>query len=120
MQAYKNAPTRNLKIQNLTLYTYRYPMKKLQKLHEPYESITSWQIKRAITHAREYGPGLSVEKSSSSPVRLDTNRVDHFINFINCPYFYQDVAFGTRKSKLNIGFKKYSCQMGFEQLLAQL
>ena len=103
MQAYKNAPTRNLKIQNLTLYTYRYPMKKLQKLHEPYESITSWQIKRAITHARECGPGLSVEKSSSSPVRLDTSRVDHFIDFINSPYFYQDVAFRTRKSKLNIG-----------------
>ena len=29
MQAYKNAPTRNLKIQNLSLYAYRYPMKKL-------------------------------------------------------------------------------------------
>jgi len=44
MQAYKNAPTRNLKTQILSLYAYRYPMKKLQKLHEPYESITTWQI----------------------------------------------------------------------------
>ena len=54
MQAYKNAPTRNLKTQILSLYAYRYPMKKLQKLHEPYESITTWQIKRARAHAREW------------------------------------------------------------------
>ena len=79
MQAYKNAPTRNLKTQILSLYAYRYPMQKLQKLHEPYESITTWQIKRARTHARECGPGLLVEKSSSYRVRLDTTLVDHFI-----------------------------------------
>lgn len=52
-------------------------MKKLQKLHEPYENISTWQIKRARTHARECGPGLSVEKSSSYRVRLYTNLVDH-------------------------------------------
>ena len=103
MQAYKNAPTRNLKTQILSLYAYRYPMKKLQKLHEPYESITTWQIKKARTHARECGPGLTVEKSLSYRVRLDTTLVDHFIDFINRPYFYQDVAFGTRKLKLNNG-----------------
>ena len=103
MQAYKNAPTRNLKTQILSLYAYRYPMKKLQQLHEPYESISTWQIKKARTHARECGPGLSVEKSSSYRVRLDTTLVDHFIDFINRPYFYQDVAFGTRKLKLNNG-----------------
>ena len=90
MQAYKNPLTRNLKtqIQVLSLYAYRYPMKKLQKLHEPYESTTTWQTKRERTHARECGPGLSVEKSSSYRVRLDTTLVDHFIDFINRPYFY--------------------------------
>ncbi|KAK2557586.1 hypothetical protein P5673_020349, partial [Acropora cervicornis] len=41
MLAYKNAPTRNLKTQTLSLYAYRCQMKKLQKLHEPYESITT-------------------------------------------------------------------------------
>ena len=78
-------------------------MKKLQKLHEPYESITTWQIKRARAHARECGPGLLAEKSSSYRVRLDVTLVDHFIDFINRPYFYQDVAFGTQKLKLNNG-----------------
>ena len=103
MQAYKNAPTKNLKRQILSIYAYRYPVKKLQRLHEPYESLTAWQIKRARAHAREFGPGFTVEKSSSHRIRLDTNLVDHFIGFINRPYFYQDVAFGTRKLKLDNG-----------------
>ena len=90
MQAYKNPPTRNLKtqIQVLSLYAYRYPMKKLQKLHGPYESTTTWQTKRERTHARECGPGLSVDKSSSYRVQLDTTLVDHSIDFMNRPYFY--------------------------------
>ena len=103
MQAYKNAPTGNLKTQILSLYAYRYPMEKLQKLHEPFESITMWQIKRARAHAREYGPGFTLEKASSYRVRLDTALVDHFIEFVNRPYFYQDVSFGTRKLKLDNG-----------------
>ena len=89
MQASKNAPPRNLKTQILSLYAYRYPMKKLQKLHESYESITIWQIRRARTHARECGPGLLVEKSSSYRVRLDTTLVHHFIDFTNRTYFYK-------------------------------
>ena len=30
-------------------------------------------------------------------------KVDHFIDFINRPYFYQDVAYGTRVLKLDSG-----------------
>ena len=87
MQAYKNAHTKNLKTQILSLYAYRYPMKKLQKLHEPYERLTTWQIKRARAHAKECGLGNAVEKSSSHRVRLQRAKVDHFIDFVNRPYF---------------------------------
>jgi hypothetical protein len=31
------------------------------------------------------------------------NKVDHFVDFINRPYFHQDVAFGMRKLKLESG-----------------
>jgi len=31
------------------------------------------------------------------------SKVDHFIEFINRPYFYQDVSFGTKLLKLNSG-----------------
>ncbi len=30
-------------------------------------------------------------------------KVDHFIDFVNCPYFHQDVAYGTRTLKLDSG-----------------
>jgi uncharacterized protein YggL (DUF469 family) len=105
MQAHKNAPTRNLKTQILSLYAYQYSAKKLKKLHEPYERITDWQIKRARAHARECGPGFAVEKSTSHRVRLNKVQVDHFIDFINRPYFYQDVAYGTRTLNMDSGAK---------------
>jgi len=32
-------------------------------------------------------------------------KVDHFIDFVNRPYFYQYVAYGTRVIKLELGEK---------------
>ena len=106
MHAYKNAPTKNLKTQILSIYSYRFSVKKLQKLHEPYEHLTTWQVKRARAHAQNAGPGWTVEKSPSFRVRLDKVLVDHFVDFINRPYFYQDVAYGTRKIQLDSGEKR--------------
>ena len=57
MIAYQNAPTRNLKLQILSLDAHRYLLKMLKKIHEPYGKITTWQIKMARQHARENGPG---------------------------------------------------------------
>lgn len=53
MQAYNAAKTRNVKTQILSLYAYRYPARTLQRIHEPFAKLTSWQIKRARAHARE-------------------------------------------------------------------
>jgi len=78
-------------------------MKVLQSFHKPYEKISLRQIKQARAHARKLGPGSSVPKLERHRVRLDTNKVDHFIDFVNRPYFYQDVAFGTRTLTLNDG-----------------
>ena len=62
------------------------------------------QIPHARAHAKERGPGLLVEKTFHR-VRLATVKLDHFIDFVNQPYFYQDVAFGTRKLTLSDGEK---------------
>lgn len=105
MQAFSNATTRNLKTQILSLYAYRYPVKTLQKIHEPYTKLTEWQIKRARAHARECGPGSLVEKLPIHRVRLPPAKLDHFVDFVNRPYFYQDVSFGTRKLRLSSGEK---------------
>ena len=34
---------------------------------------------------------------------VDMAKVDHFVNFINRPYFHQDVAYGIRSLKLDNG-----------------
>ena len=36
-------------------------------------------------------------------MRLDVNKLEHFLDFINRPYFYQVVALGTQKFKLESG-----------------
>ena len=38
--------TKNVKIQILSIYAYRYTMKLLQKFHKPYEKISLRQIKK--------------------------------------------------------------------------
>ena len=40
--AYKNAPTKNLKIQILSLYVLNYSTEELKKLHEPFEKPSDW------------------------------------------------------------------------------
>ena len=105
MEAYSNASTKNVKTQILSLYAYRYPVKTLQRIHEPYAKLTEWQIRCARAHARERGPGSLVDTSPSHRVCLPPAKLDHFLDFVNRPYFYQDVAFGTRKLMLNSGEK---------------
>ena len=73
------------------------------ELHQPYETLTRWQIKRARKHAKLQRPGTPVEKPFRHRVRLSLPKVDHFIDFINRPYFYQVVAYGTRVIKLDNG-----------------
>ena len=83
MQAYNAAKTRNVKTQILSLYAYRYPARTLQRIHEPFAKLTSWQIKRARAHARECSSGSLVEKPPSHRVRLLPAKIDHFLDFVN-------------------------------------
>ena len=103
MTAYKNAKTRNLKKQILSLYAQRYPMTKLKKIHQPYGSLSTWEIKQARSHAKMHGPGTIPEIKTKHRVRLDMGKVDHFVEFINGPYFYQDVSYGNKVLTLDNG-----------------
>ncbi|CAH3173327.1 unnamed protein product [Porites lobata] len=103
MTAYKNAKTRNLKKQILSLYAQRYPMTKLKKIHQPYGSLSTWEIKQARSHAKMHGPGTIPEIKTKHRVRLDMRKVDHFVEFINRPYFYQDVSYGNKVLTLDNG-----------------
>ncbi|PFX14753.1 hypothetical protein AWC38_SpisGene21066 [Stylophora pistillata] len=105
MSACKNAKTRNLKKQILSLYAYRYPINTLKKLHLPYGKISTWEIKQARSHANLHGPGTIPETTTKHRVRLDMGKLDHFIDFVNRPYFYQDVSYGSKILVLDNGDK---------------
>ena len=103
MTAYKNAKTRNLKKQILSLYANRYPMTELKKIHQLYGSLSTWEIKQARSHAKIHDPGTIPEIKTKHRVRLDMGKVDHFVEFINRPYFYQDVSYGNKVLTLDNG-----------------
>ncbi|PFX12332.1 hypothetical protein AWC38_SpisGene23731 [Stylophora pistillata] len=105
MTAFADAPTRKLKLQILSTYVYRYPVRTLIKLHEPYVGVSKWQIKQARAHRKMKGLGSIPEKIISHRVRIDQGKLDHLLSFINRPYCYQDVAFGLRTMTLNSGEK---------------
>ena len=84
MIAHRDAPTRNLKTQILSIYAYRFSAKKLIAIHQPYGNVTNWQIERARAYANNVGPG-EVHKGIQHRVRMDKTKLDHFIDFINRP-----------------------------------
>ena len=102
MRAHRDAPTRNLKTQILSTYTYRFSAKKLIAIHQLYGNVTNWQIKRARAHAN-VGQGEPVHKGIQHCVRIDKTKLDHLIDFISRRYFYQNVSYGTWKLKLDNG-----------------
>ena len=49
MMAYRDAPTKSVKLQILGLYAYRFSTEKLMRYHELYEPLTRWQINQATS-----------------------------------------------------------------------
>ncbi|KAL9954031.1 hypothetical protein ACROYT_G041519 [Oculina patagonica] len=101
--AYKRAPSKALKTQILSIYANRFTYKELKAIHQPFENLSDRQIKKARAHVTSQGPGMPVTKIPHHRVRIDQRQLDHFLEFTSRPYFYQDVAFGSRKIKLESG-----------------
>ena len=105
MTADENAKTKNLKRQILSLYADRYPMNMLKTIHQPYGKLSTWEIKQARSHANFRGPGTAPEVTTKHRVRLDMSKVNHFVEFTDRPYFYQDVSYGSKILILDSGEK---------------
>jgi hypothetical protein len=103
--AYKNAPTKTLKTQILSIYASRYSYDELKRIHAPFENLSERQIKKARKHAKIVGAGMAIEKTYFHRVRIDLVKLNHFLQFVDQPFFYQDVAYGTRHLKLESGQK---------------
>ena len=53
--AYKNAPTKTLKTQILSIYASKYSCDELKRIHAPLENLSERQIKKARKHAKIVG-----------------------------------------------------------------
>ena len=73
LTAYKDAPSKGVKMQILSIYAFRHTAKNLVELHESYESISRWQIKQARNHANLNGPGNPIDNPVRHRVRLSLN-----------------------------------------------
>ena len=101
--AYKKAPSKALKTQILSIYANRFTATELKAIHRPFENLSDRQIKKARAHSSSKGSGSPLTKIPQHRIRLDKGKLDHFMEFTSRPYFYQDVAFGTRTLKLGSG-----------------
>ena len=112
VSAYRKAPSKKLKTQILSIYANKFTVSELKAIHHPFETLSDRQIKKARAHTASHGPGIPVAKIPRHRIRLDNSQLDHFLEFTSRPYFYQDVAFGSRKLKLNLTVaKSWLCQM---------
>ena len=101
--AYKKAPSKALKTQILSIYANRFTATELKAIHRPFENLSDRQIKKARAHSSSKGSGSPLTKMPQHCIRLDKGKLDHFMEFTSRPYFYQDVAFGSRTLKLESG-----------------
>ena len=97
MTAYKNYKTISTKTQILSLYAYKYSVSTFKKLHSPYGKLSTRQIQGTI------GPSQVPEEKIHHRGRIGVTNVDHFVEFINRPYFSQDVSYGTKFLNLDSG-----------------
>lgn len=101
--AYRQAPTKNVKTQILSIYALQYSCSELKNMHAHFEKLSDRQMKKARAHAKTIGAGLVLEKAPFHRTRIDLMRLNHFLSFAHQPYFYQDVSYGTRTLKLDSG-----------------
>jgi hypothetical protein len=97
---YHDTSSRTTRLEILSIFSQDYSKSQLKQMMP---GITTWRIDEARKHAALYGAGTTKEIPKTHRTRLNSAKVDHFIDFISQPHFLQDVAFGTRTLKLSNG-----------------
>jgi len=103
MNVYNKATNRSTSTQILSLHAYKHLDSTQKKLHLAYGKLSTRQIHRPQCHAKSLGPSSVAEQMVHYRVRIDMSKIDHFIEFINRPYFYKNVSLGTKLLKLDSG-----------------
>ena len=100
ISAHNDAENWQTKRQILSLFVNDFSKTDLQEM---IPGLSKWRIDQARRHAIDVGEGQPVVETPIFRIRLDPVKTDHFIDFISRPCFLQDVAYGTRKLKLDGG-----------------
>ena len=102
ISAHNDAENWHTKRQILSLFVTCNDFSKTD-LQEMIPGLSKWRIDQAHRHAIDVGEGQPVVETPIFRMRLDPVKTDHFIDFMSRPCFLQDVAYGTRKLKLDGG-----------------
>ena len=81
----------------------RFSANELKRIHQQFENLSDRQIKKVRAQAKSKEPGMLIEKIPRHSIRIQQHQLDHFLEFIMKPYYYQDVAYCTRAIKLESG-----------------
>ena len=65
--------------------------------------LSKWRIDQARCHATDVGEGQPIHDKHTFCTQLDSVKIDHFVDYISRSCFFQDVAYGTQKLKLDSG-----------------
>ena len=100
ISAHNDAENWQTKRQILSLFVNDFSKTELQQM---ITGLTKWRVDQARCHATDEGEGQPLLDKPIFRIRLDRVKTDHFIDYISRPCFLQDVAYGTRKLKLDSG-----------------
>ena len=95
ISAHNDAENWQTKRQILSLFVNDFSKTQLQEM---ILGLSKCRIDEARCHATDVGESQPIFRA-----RLDHVKTDHFVDYISRPCFLQDVAYGTRKLKLDSG-----------------
>ena len=97
-EAHNQAQSWQTKTQILPIFASDFSKSESQRM---IPSLSKWRIDQARNHAIKSGKGQPVEDKQVFRLRIDSTKVDHFLDFISRPELLQDVAFGTKTLRLD-------------------
>ena len=100
IKAHNEAESWQTKRQILSLFANDFSRSELQSL---IPGLSKWRIDQARSHATQTGKGQPVKEKPIYRARIESAKVDHFLDYISRPELLQDVAFGTKTLKLDSG-----------------
>ena len=100
LSAHNNTENWQTKHQILSLFVNDFSKTDLQEM---IPGLSKWWIDQARCHATDVGEGQPIHDKLTFCTQLDSVKMDHFVDYISRSCFFQDVAHGTQKLKLDSG-----------------